>query len=109
MRTESRISLAEGTVAASKGTAAKTKTTVTIGIGLDLFNVSTNHLFLDLPNGSAAISSYQRAMDEPGPGFVHGRGQRRRCLEAAAHHRHFCRAHFWRIQGACLHFLFVVL
>ncbi len=44
-------------------------------------------------------------MDEPGLGFVHGRGQRCRRLETAPHHRHFWRAHLWRFQGAGLHFL----
>src|SRR5260370_35196705 len=45
-------------------------------------------------------------MDEPGPGFVHGRDQRCRRLEAAPPHRPFCRSRLWRIQGAGLPFLF---
>ena len=46
-------------------------------------------------------------MDEPGAGFVHGRGQRRRRLEAITYNNYLCRAHLWRIQGARLHFLFI--
>src|SRR5438132_10572112 len=106
IRTESRISLAVGGAAAGKAATVAPRRRMISRIVLDLFKVSTNHLSLTLPNGSAAFSSHQRAMDEPGPGFVHGCAQRRRRLEAAPPHRPFCRSHLWRIQGAGLHFLF---
>src|SRR6266513_5889096 len=107
MRTESRISFAEGGGAADKRAAATMRTAMITRIALDLFNVSTNHLSLTLPNGSAAFSSYQRAMDEPGAGFVHGRAELRRRLESAAHYNPLCRAHLWRLPGTRLHLLFI--
>ena len=46
-------------------------------------------------------------MDESGSGFVHGRGQRRRRLEAVTHNNCPCRSHLWQFPGARLHFLFI--
>src|SRR5438105_2421766 len=50
-------------------------------------------LVLKLNNGPSPLSPYQRAMDESGARFVHGRRERRRCVEAFVDRCHSGRAH----------------